>query len=502
MDSVVYRLEVGAPESAAQPVFSAALWPQLGLRRIDNAWMTFHPDSPYVIASSNDTTERNDSLFVLPWRDLGKADAKWVRITDFDGKVVQTALSGESLYLLTYADAPRYRIRRLDLATPDLARAVDVLPEQPGVILSFSLGKGALYADVREPFGIAVLRQPLDGGKPQRLELPIEGVARVYADTLHARDGVFLYGVSWTEAPRVYLWDAASGATRDSGLAAPGELASFPDVAVERVMVPSHDGVKVPLTLLYRKGLKRDGNNPTIVYGYGSYGITIDPGFSTGIYAWLEQGGIYAVASVRGGGELGDEWRMGGTKKNKPNTWKDGIACAEYLVANKYSSPGTLSIMGGSAGGIFAGRAITERPDLFRAGVIQVGATDTLRFETTANGITNVSEMGTTKDPQGFRDLLAMSTYQNIRDGVAYPAVIFVHGINDPRVEVWESLKTGARFQAASTSGRPVVLRLDDKAGHGIGSTVSQRLAETADTYAFLLWQMGVKAYQRAAAGS
>jgi prolyl oligopeptidase len=498
LDPVVYLLEAGQPESAAKPVFGRELLPTLNLRRLDNASLLFQPGSPFVVAIANDTTERDDNLFVLPLDQLARKDAAWRRIASTADGVAQVALRGNELYLYTHAGAPRFRIARLDLREPDLAKAVDVVPQQEGVIAGFVVGRDALYVELRNPFGIGLARAPFSGGALAPVALPVDGIVSLMGDHAQLREGAIVYAWSPVDAPQLLVWDARTGKTRNTGLAEPGEISSLPDVLVERVMVPSHDGVKVPLTILSKRGMERDGKRPAIVYGYGSYGFSSDPSFSTSIYAWLEQGGVYAIAGVRGGGELGSEWRLAGTGAKKPNTWKDGIACAEYLVAAGYTSPGRLAIRGGSAGGIFAGRAVTERPDLFRAGVIHVGSTDTMRAEFSANGVTNISEFGTVTDPQGFKDLLAMSTYQAIRDGVQYPAVIFVHGINDPRVDIWQSLKTAARFQKASASQRPVLLRLDDQAGHGIGSTVSQQMAETADVYAFLLWQMEQPGFQPA----
>jgi prolyl oligopeptidase len=208
--------------------------------------------------------------------------------------------------------------------------------------------------------------------------------------------------------------------------------------------------------------------------------------------AWLERGGVYAVAHVRGGGEKGEAWHLAGQKLNKPNTWRDLIDCAEYLVKKGYTSPGRLGGEGGSAGGITIGRAVTERPDLFAAALFDVGALDALRSEFTMNGVPNIPEFGTVTDPDGFKGLLEMDTYQHVKDGVKYPAVMLSHGINDPRVNPWESAKTCARLQAATTSGRPILFRVDYHAGHGIGSTRQQMLEGTADRYAFLLWQMGL----------
>jgi prolyl oligopeptidase len=212
--------------------------------------------------------------------------------------------------------------------------------------------------------------------------------------------------------------------------------------------------------------------------------------------AWLERGGVMAVAHVRGGGERGKQWHLGGQKATKPNTWKDLIACAEYLVEKKYTSSAKLAIQGGSAGGILIGRSITERPELFRAAIINVGISDMLRFETTENGPPNIEEYGSVATPEGFRALLAMSPLHHVKDGVKYPAVLLTHGLNDRRVDAWMSGKMTARLQAATTSGLPVMLLLDTDAGHGIGSTRTQIQEQLASKWSFLLWQFGEKDFQ------
>jgi prolyl oligopeptidase len=205
---------------------------------------------------------------------------------------------------------------------------------------------------------------------------------------------------------------------------------------------------------------------------------------------------VFAVANPRGSGVFGREWQEAGKQATKPNTWRDFIACAEWLVREKWTQPSKLAIWGGSAGGILVGRAMTERPDLFAAVIPSVGSLDMVRAETTANGVPNIPEFGTRTHEPGFRALLAMSTYHQIRDGVAYPAVLLTHGVNDPRVDVWQSTKTAARLMAAGRPGRPVLMRLDYEAGHGVGSTKRQQFDEVADVYAFALWQLGVPAYQ------
>jgi prolyl oligopeptidase len=241
--------------------------------------------------------------------------------------------------------------------------------------------------------------------------------------------------------------------------------------------------------------------NSVILEGYGAYGISSDLDMRPPIRAWCELGGIYVIAHVRGGGEYGEEWHRGGYKATKPNTWKDAIAAAEYLIAEKYTSPARLAIRGASAGGILVGRAITERPDLFAVALPNVGLLDLLRYETEANGVPNIPEFGSVATEEGFKALYAMSSYHHVRDGMRYPAVLLQVGRNDPRVTPWHSAKMAARLQAVSASGRPVLFWMDDDAGHGgINSSLrAQRQGSNADAMAFALWQFGVAEFQPAA---
>jgi prolyl oligopeptidase len=267
--------------------------------------------------------------------------------------------------------------------------------------------------------------------------------------------------------------------------------AGAPEIEVKEVDIPSHDGVWVPMVVLHRKGIALDGRNPTLLNGYGAYGLTIQAWYDPRRFAWFERGGVLAFVNPRGSGAYGDAWHRAGYKDSKPNTWKDGIAAARWLIDNRYASPATLGITGGSAGGIFVGRAVTSAPELFAAAIMAVPLLDTVRAEVSANGATNTREFGTVKVESEFKGLLEMSTYHHISDHTAYPAVLLLQGLNDPRVDVWHSAKAAARFQQASSSGKPVLLRLDAQAGHGIGSTAAQATAQLADVWSFLLWQFG-----------
>ena len=490
MDSRVMWHTVGNEPQKAQAVFGPTVTPQLGLARLDVASITFTPDSPWMIARTTDTTLPEGLLFVAPLADLGKSNIRWTRISGYEDKITEIELHGNDLYFMTHANAPRKHILKLDLRSPQLQRAVEVVPSPvDGVLQSFSLSRNALVVSIRQ--GTEIVLRRYTPAKPQgeAIPLPFNGAASVVNDAARAYTDVMYTLSGWTQMPLTYVYNGKDSV--DSGLRVNPVLPGLPDMEVLNVEVPSHDGALVPMTLLFKKGLKRDGRNPTLLNAYGSYGFSMTAGFAPARMAWIEQGGVLALANVRGSGVHGDAWYRAGQKATKANTWKDGIACAQYLIAQGFASPQTLAVMGTSAGGIFVGRAVTSAPQLFAAAIFDVGVMDAVRAEDSANGITNISEFGSAANPKEFPALLEMSTYHQIMDGTAYPAIMLVHGMNDPRVDVWHSGKAAARLQAASSSKKPVLLRLDMQAGHGMGSTATQRNAMLADIYVFLLWQMG-----------
>jgi prolyl oligopeptidase len=290
---------------------------------------------------------------------------------------------------------------------------------------------------------------------------------------------------------RVFTYDINADKSVDTGWMPTSPFESD-NLEAYRVMVPSHDGVEVPVSIIHKKGLNRDGTNPAIVMGYGSYGLRMKPGFSPIFMAWYERGGVFAVAHIRGGGELGKDWRDDGRLEKKENTIQDFITAGEYLVKEGYTSPKHLAGIGRSAGGIPACGALVRRPDLFAAMIILVGATNLIRMETTENGPPNVMEYGSVTTPEGFKGLEIMDSYHRVKDGIGYPAVMLTTGLNDPRVVVWMATKMTARLQAASASDNPILMRVEKQGGHGIGSTKQQKDEEFGEIFAFLWDQFGM----------
>jgi len=418
----------------------------------------------------------------------------WTPVCTPADMVTNVAVRGESIYLLSHKDASRYKILKSTKSSPGVASAAELVPQSASVIVTFAGARDALYIlDLNA--GISGLRRLDDSGQVTTIALPFAGSIdddSFYADTLH--DGVWFLLESWVR-PTVVCYAGPDGKVMVTDISPPPLIDVSPYTS-EEVFATAHDGVKIPLSIVYKKGLKRDGTAPVLLEAYGAYGIKLNPVFIARWLAWLDLGGVFAVGHVRGGGELGEDWHLAGQKLTKPNTWRDTIACAEHMIAQGFAAKRTMAIIGGSAGGITMGRFLTERPDLAAVVIDQVGVSDALRSEFSPNGPPNIPEFGTVTDRLGFKALYAMDAYQHVRDGVKYPSILLTTGLNDPRVSSWEPTKMTARLQAATGSKNPVLLRVETDAGHGIGSTRSQRDKETADIMAFILWRTGNPNYQ------
>jgi prolyl oligopeptidase len=415
----------------------------------------------------------------------------WVRFADHadEVKAAHFGLDG-NLYLLSRKGAPRGRILRMPLASPTLDRATVAAEASPGgSIQRVEVTRTALYLEevVGGPSRVRVLS--LDGTERRPLEiLPVSSVRGL----TRLGDGQVVWlNESYLSPPAWYRLDEAGGSVSKLPLS-PATSVDFSDVEVRRETAVSRDGTRVPLSIMLRKGTRLDGKNPAILYGYGGYGLSQAPVFSPVRRLWLEQGGVYAIANVRGGGEFGEAWHRDGMLEKKQNGFDDFAACARHLVARRYTTPARLGMLGGSNGGLLMGAMVTQHPDLARAVVAAVGLFDMLRVELHPNGAFNVTEYGTVKDPGQFKALYAYSPYRRVEDGARYPAVLLTAGQHDPRVGAGDPRKMTARLQAATGSGRPVLLRVS-QGGHGVDSSLDERIAEAADIYAFFLHELGVR---------
>jgi prolyl oligopeptidase len=491
--SRAYRHVVGTPVERDEEWVGAGTAASVPVGPDDFPFVVSTPRSAYLVAGVIHGVQNEMTLYTAPRDSVRGPSTEWRKAVDTADAVTSFALHGEDLYLLTHKDAPRFRIVRTRAGTPDFTRAAVVLPAGKGVIQTIGAARDALYAQILEGGLARIARLPYDGS-PDRLTLPFAGAVDFFV-TDPARAGLLFRLQSRTRSPLWYAYDPRAREVRDTRLVPPSPV-GFSGIESVETEAPAADGTMVPLSIVYPKGLRRDGSHPTLLEGYGAYGFTLDPFFRPSMLAWLERGGVYAVAHVRGGGEYGEDWHRAGKGATKPNTWRDFIACAEYLVKQGYTSPAHLSGTGTSAGGILIGRAMTERPDLFRAAVPQVGVVNALRTEHEPGGPANIPEFGTTKDSAGFQALREMDALAHVKPGTRYPATLFTAGIFDSRVEPWQPAKMTAALQERSSSGYPVLLRVDFDAGHGMGLTKSQRSALLADIFGFLLWQLGDPEFQ------
>jgi prolyl oligopeptidase len=446
--------------------------------------------SEYAVLMVRGGVRRENPLYVARLADIAAGRAAWKRVGGLEDEIVDFAFDASDLYLLTTRNAENGKVLRTPLAQPSLADAATVVASGARVIEAIALARDGLYLQDLDG-GYHSLRKLGRDGKLASVPLPWEG--SLSGLTTHpGEDGAWFGGTGWLLPVSNFRHDPASGRTERVALVPPSTL-DLSGYEALRTFATARDGTRVPLSIVAKKGLKREGRNPALVQAYGAYQISSEPYFSPRTLAFLERGGVFVTAHVRGGGEYGKRWWKGGQKLTKPNTWRDLIDCCEQLVRERWASPATLTIQGGSAGGITVGRALTERPDLFAGVISNVGVSNALRAEFTQNGPPNIDEFGSVKERDGFLGLKAMDALHHVKDGTRYPAVLLTVGMTDPRVEAWEAAKFTARLQKATRSGQPVVLRVAFDAGHGLGSTRAQIDAERADEFAFALWRAGRK---------
>jgi prolyl oligopeptidase len=486
LDSQARFHRLGTDPGADPVVMKRGLVAGIDYDKIQAPYIVTYPGSRYAVLLLSDVRPEARG-FIAPLADAIVGRARWTPFAAFEDEVTDVDLDGEDLYLLVNKDTPRGRLVKTSAAAPNLAAAALVVPQGSFVIEGTARARDGLYLKIMDG-GISRLRKLGHDGRVTDIPLPFDGtIGSVYA--VAHEDGALISLTGWLTPAGIYSLDTG-GRVVDTGIT-PKPAIDVSAYEAKRFFAVAKDGTKIPYTLIYRKGLKRDGRTPTWISAYGSYGIAAyTPAFAGRTLALVDAGAIVGYANVRGGGEYGREWHKAGQLANKPNTWRDLIAVCEDLIAKKCTSPRHLAIGGRSAGGIAVGRAMTERPDLFAAVVDGVGWSNPLRYVAEQNGYGEEPEWGAISDPAGYRALKSIDSYQAVKDGTPYPAVLLTTGVTDPRVAPFHVAKMAARLQAATSSGKPILLRVDYDAGHGIGSTRSQQDREAADTYAFLLWQL------------
>jgi len=415
---------------------------------------------------------------------------EWRQITQFsDG--VKSAVFGlnKTLYLLSVKNAPKGKILSLSLDNQKFTTARTIIREGKATIESFTPTATRLY--VGEMLGGPSQITVYDLGGKRLASVPTKPVSAVQAGIRLAGDEILFGSQSYVEPYGWYRFNSRTGAVKKTLLAG-NKAVNFDDVKVERVFAASKDGTQVPLNIISRKETKLNGRNPAILYGYGGYSVSLTPQFQRRNRLWLDAGGIYVEANLRGGAEYGEAWHNAGKLTRKQNVFDDFAACARYLIRKKYTSPAKLAIEGGSNGGLLMGAALTQHPELFRAVVASAGWYDMLRLEQSPNGVFNVPELGSVKDPEQFKALYAYSPYHRVRDAAPYPAVLLITGDNDRRVDPMHSRKMTARLQAATSSNLPILLRTSSTTGHGAGSDLEARIAQETDFFTFLFGQLEI----------
>ena len=420
-----------------------------------------------------------------------------MQLTRYEDRVVQAALASDgSIFMISRKDAPRGKVLRMARERLSIAAARTLVEQGPDTIVSDFYGPspmvitaGRLYLTYQLG-GPSTVRVFDHSGRAQSgpQTLPVSRVGQIVAldgDTILYENESYLVPSAW------YRFDPTSKRSEKTALAEESPVDTS-GVEVVREMAAYKDGTEVPVNILRTKNLALDGSNPALLYGYGGYGISVTPRFNPVLTLWLEQGGVYVAANIRGGGEFGDAWHRTGMLTHKQNVFDDFAAAMQHLIDGGYTSPERLAILGGSNGGLLMGAMITQVPERARAVVSIVGIYDMLRVELSPNGAFNIPEFGTVEDEEQFQALYAYSPYHNIEDGKDYPAVLFMTGENDPRVDPMQSRKMTARLQSASGSGKPILLRTSAETGHGGGTPLSARIEEITDWIAFLLHELGV----------
>jgi prolyl oligopeptidase len=398
------------------------------------------------------------------------------------------------LYITTNEDAPHYRVFVADAANPKRENWKEIIPQSDAVLQNASVTGGKLLAQYEHNATSELKLFGLDGKK--LADVPLPAIGNVFsASGRYDRNEIFYGFQSFTVPPSVYRVDLTDvKSTLWAKVDAPSVDGSAYEV--QQVWYTSKDGTKVPMFIVSKKGIEKNGKNPTLLTGYGGFNISMTPAFSRSMYLWMEHGGVYAVANLRGGAEFGEDWHRAGMLEKKQNVFDDFIAAGEYLIAQKYTDSDHLAIQGGSNGGLLMGAMITQRPDLFRAVICQVPLLDMLRYQNFQIAKLWIPEYGSAEDAKQFDWLYAYSPYHHVKPGVEYPAILFMTGDTDTRVDPMHAKKMAALMQAEAKNGdskdKPILLRIETKAGHGQGKPVAKQIEESTDMYSFLFWQLGV----------
>lgn len=476
----LYFHKLGTPQKSDKVIFGADQ-----KRRYVGGGVT--EDARYLIISASTSTSGNE-LYI---KDLTQPNSKIVTIVDnFDSDNDLLENIGSKLFILTNRNAPNQKIVTVDASNPTPENWKDLIPETKNV-LSASTGSGYIFANYMKDAVTQVKQYDYNGKLIREVKLPGVGTASGFGGKKEETTLYYSF-TNYITPGTIYSFDPKTGVSKE--YQKPKVDFNSADYESKQVFYTSKDGTKIPMIITHKKGLKLDGKNPTILYGYGGFNVSLTPSFSVSNAVWLEQGGIYVVANLRGGGEYGKEWHDAGTQLKKQNVFDDFIAAGEYLIAQKYTSSDFLAIKGGSNGGLLVGAVMTQRPDLIKVALPAVGVLDMLRYHTFTAGAGWAYDYGTAEDSKEmFEYLKNYSPVHNVKEGVKYPATLITTGDHDDRVVPAHSFKFAAELQEKQKSENPVLIRIETNAGHGAGKPVSKTIEEAADMQAFTLYNMGYK---------
>lgn len=490
--TVLYK--IGTDPKKAIDVFSAKNNPELKLTEDQFPMiLNFDKNDEYYLGMAVEY-QTYRKTFIISKKDLLAGKKNWKPFSDLDDNAKSLDFMKDKVIFLSGYNSSLNKLCKTNINSPDFKNSEILIPEKKDeVIKSYRITKDGIYYTTTKN-GVEAKLYLYKDGKDILIKIPFpSGSINLQSKGKDFSD-IWITCSGWANDEQRFRYYVKTDTFKPENLAPIAEYPEFKDIVSDEITVKARDGEEIPLSLIYNKNLVRDGKSPILMEAYGSYGISDSPVFARSYLLWADQGGIIAIAHVRGGGEKGEKWRLGGYKETKPNTWRDLIDCTEYLIKENYTSKDKVAIWGGSAGGITVGRAMTERPDLFKAVIAEVGVMNPLRDETTPNA--QPKEFGTIKDPEEFKALLEMDSYHHVEKGVKYPATLITAGINDQRVIVWEPVKFAAKLMANDASSNPILLQIDYKGGHGGNIPIAQRYANLGDIFTFAFWQLGHPDYQ------
>ncbi|MBT6167280.1 MAG: S9 family peptidase [Verrucomicrobia bacterium] len=475
----IYFHEIGKPQSEDLLVYERPNQPKQGLY----AWVT--EDGKYLLIQVSQGTDTKNGLF---YKDLSNSTSKVIELlSSFDASYDFITNLGSKFIIRTDLNAPKQKVISIDVNEPLSVRWETIIPESTETLRSVSHIGGLFIANYLKDARTEIRRFKTDGNSLPPVKLPGLGTASGFEGKSDQNE-TFYYFTSFTSPGAVYRYDVTRNAS--TLLKAPKTQFDRDHYESRQIFATSRDGTKIPMFIVSKKNLKLDGNNPTLLYAYGGFNISLRPSYSPATIAWLDLGGIYVMANLRGGGEYGEEWHEAGMKLKKQNVFDDFIACAEHLISNKFTTSKKLSIAGGSNGGLLVGACMVQRPELYGACLPAVGVMDMLRFHKFTIGWAWQAEYGKPEDPEDFKNLLTYSPYHNLKPS-NYPATMVITSDHDDRVVPSHSYKFAAALQSAQNGFAPTLIRIESKAGHGAGTPTSKRIEAIVDKYAFLAKALG-----------